>query len=220
MRVTMLETGVSVLSKPDGASLLLTRLSMDDEVELGKAVKEKGVSWVEVALPDGRRGYIAGETKIYKITSASINQDEVDLFEQPAFRGARKARLVKGHKILLLKVVPGENGDWVRVRDLKGVEGYIHGETRILKEGSKEGADKTPPVDAGRPVQAPSRKPRTAGTTDIRNGIVAIIFGLIVTGGSYLLAPQLGGKYYITWGLVVLGVLWLLRGVFRVARGK
>ncbi len=220
MRVTLLENGVSVLSKPDGASLLLTPLSVDDEVELGKAVKEKGVSWVEVVLPDGRRGYISGETKIHKITTASINQDEADLFEQPAFRGARKARLVKGHKVLLLKVVPGENGDWVRVRDLKGVEGYIHGETRILKEGTKEGAEKTPRADASRPVQAPAKKPRTAGATDIRNGIVAILLGLIVTGGTYLLAPQFGGKYYITWGLVVLGVLWLLRGVFRVARGK
>jgi hypothetical protein len=211
MRVYLLDDQVPVFPKPDGTAIPLARLAARQEIELGRTLKSGGADWVEAVLPDGRRGYIAGETKIHEIKLTALKQDEADMLEQPSFHGARKARLVKGQKFYLLHTVPGEGGSWVRIRDLQGREGYIHGDTSIVKD------EKTaPPPSAGGTPPAP--KPARKGATDIRNGLVAIALGLIATFGSRALAPQLGGRYYVTWGMVVLGAFWLLRGLGRRLR--
>jgi hypothetical protein len=204
MRVYLLDDQVPVFPKPDGTSIPLARLSAHEEIDLGHTVKSGGADWVEAVLGDGRHGYIAGPTKIHEIKLTTLKQDEADMLEQPSFHGARKARLTKGQKFYLLHSVPGEGGTWVRIRDLQGREGFIHGDTSIVKE---EGSAPTP-----------AKKSGGAGRTDIRNGLVAIALGLIATLGGRALAPQLGGGYYVTWGIIVVGVYWLLRGIGRALR--
>jgi hypothetical protein len=220
MRVSLRDDGVAVFAKPDGAGLLVARLKAGDEMELGKSVKSAGSDWVEAPLADGRRGSVPGDTR--------IKQDEADMFERPSFDAARKARLTKGQSIILLDVVQAGGASWVHIRDLKGHEGFIHGDTAVHTEESGSGsAGKPPAAEPRKPAgndKAPGPRrgggPRKAGATDIRNGLVAILLGAVLTGGSYLLAPTLGGKYYVTWGIVVLGALWLLRGIFRTLAGK
>jgi hypothetical protein len=212
MRVYLLDDQVPVFPKPDGTAIPLARLAAQEEIELGRMVKSGGADWVEAVLTDGRRGYIAGPTKIHEIKLTTLKQDEADLFEQPSFHGARKERLVKGQQFYLLHSVPGEGGTWVHIRDPQGREGYIHGDTSIVND------EKTAPPAAGGAL--PAKKPARAGARDIRNGLVAIALGLLLTFGSRALAPQLGGRYYVTWGLVVVGAFWLLRGLGRTLSGK
>lgn len=47
---------------------------------------------------------------------------------------------------------------------------------------------------------------------EIVKGIAAIVLGLLITGGTYLLADG-GGKYLVTWGIVLYGVINLVRGI-------
>ena len=221
MRVYLLDDQVPVFPKPDGTSIPLARLSAHEEIDLGHTVKSGGADWVEAVLGDGRHGYIAGPTKIHEIKLTTLKQDEADMLEQPSFHGARKARLTKGQKFYLLHSVPGEGGTWIRIRDLQGREGFIHGDTSIVKEEGAAPAPAKPPAGGGGgPLAPPVKKSGGAGRPDIRNGLVAIALGLIATLGGRALAPQLGGGYYVTWGIIVVGVYWLLRGLGRMLRGR
>jgi hypothetical protein len=220
MRVSLRDDDVPVFAKPDGASPLMTRIKAGEEMDLGKSVKTPHGQWVETTLADGRRGYISGATRIHKIKPATLKQDEADMYERPAFDAARKARLTKGQRFLLLDVVQAGTASWVRIRDEKGQEGFIHGDTSVHTEGEEPSVAAKTPAKGELPRSAKPAAPRKAGALDIRNGLVAIVLGGILTGGSYVLAPQLGGKYYVTWGIVALGVFWLLRGIFRKIGGK
>jgi SH3-like domain-containing protein len=219
MHISLKDDKVPVFSKADGSSLLLTRVAAGEEMDLGRSVKGRDGDWVEVTLADGRRGYIAGDTRIYKIKTASLKQDEADMLERPSFDAARKMRLTRGQKFLLLDVLEAGRESWVRIRDMQGREGYIHGETSIAAEEEGRSAV-APPIRSESPPNKTPVPRKKAGAVDIRNGIVAILLGVVLTAGSYCLAPQLGGKYYITWGIVVLGVFWLGRGFIRTLAGK
>ena len=49
-------------------------------------------------------------------------------------------------------------------------------------------------------------------TKEIIKGIGAIVLGLLITGGTYLLANG-GGKYLVTWGIVLYGIIIVIRGI-------
>jgi len=210
MRVRILDKDIPVFSKPDGSSLPFARLKEGEETDLGSVVKASGFQWVEVTLADSRHGFIAGDAKIHKIEQTTVHQEKVDLFDQPSARSTTKARLVKGQRIYLLGVVKGDDGDWVRIRDLQGHEGFIRGDTRI---GNEQKKDLNP---APTKLQNSPQRGRNRGAADVRNGFILIVIGLIITVGSRLLAPQLGGRYFISYGAVIVGCLWILRGLFRL----
>jgi hypothetical protein len=49
---------------------------------------------------------------------------------------------------------------------------------------------------------------------------VILVVGIVITVGTYSAASSsaTGGAYYVPWGLIVIGGLWIIRGLTMFAR--
>ena len=200
MRVTLIDADVPVFSRPDGASPPLAKLKSGTEIDLGKLIKSEDCDWVEAVFGKSRRGYIRGATRIFEIRPATLDQDRADLFERPSFQGARKGRLTRGQALSLIATVPGDKGDWVRVRDSRGVEGFIHGQTKIQKIERE-----------AQPAGAPAKTAKS-WSYYMRQGLLEIVLGLIASLILYMIPKKFPGKGYMMWGTIIPGAWTVARG--------
>jgi F0F1-type ATP synthase assembly protein I len=53
-------------------------------------------------------------------------------------------------------------------------------------------------------------------------GAVLALVGIVITGATYASASSSpdGGVYFVPWGLIVIGLLWLIRGVAALIRSS
>jgi hypothetical protein len=93
-------------------------------------------------------------------------------------------------------VVKQDGGDFVKIRDMSGNEGFIEGGTKI----------KVAPEKA-QPTQASARK-------NMLYGALWCIGGIIVTVTTYSAASG-GGTYIVAWGAILFGGLQFLSGVYQ-----
>ena len=56
------------------------------------------------------------------------------------------------------------------------------------------------------------------GKRDVRMGALVLVCGIVATGGTYAFAPQ-SGHFFIMYGAILLGLLWLFRGLDRIRTG-
>ena len=71
----------------------------------------------------------------------------------------------------------------------------------------------------GRPVGAYLRR---RAITHIIMGFILLFIGIAITAGSYAGAANdpNGGPYFVTWGLIIVGVFWIIAGFARLARSS
>jgi hypothetical protein len=69
-----------------------------------------------------------------------------------------------------------------------------------------------------RPMGGAYLRRRGINTTVI--GAVILVVGIVITVGTYSAASSsaTGGGYYVPWGLIVIGGLWIIRGLTMLAR--
>jgi hypothetical protein len=99
---------VKVYDKPDPDSPLIAELKEGDEIELGEINEVEGISWIQVFLPDGRKGFAFAEIEIYKVLIARTESPEVIVYEEPSLSSTQIARLSPGSALDI------SEGHWVR----------------------------------------------------------------------------------------------------------
>jgi uncharacterized membrane protein len=57
---------------------------------------------------------------------------------------------------------------------------------------------------------------RKQDSEDIKRGFWILIAGLVITGITYILASASnGGAYVLAWGALLVGILYIIQGVFK-----
>ena len=175
-----------VYAETEASSPVALQLPADTEVDLGATHSQDGAEWVEVTGPDGETGYLPGDTKVFAIQRAHVSDKLADLYSEPAGNGVITEILARGHKFDILAILDLPGGNWVKIRDLEGNEGYLPGRTKI------------------RLSRSATKRPAEVGKQLRSWGI-----GLIIMGALSFAMPQFLNR---VWGiaLATLGIVTLL----------
>jgi len=191
MRARILDPQVKVYSSTDANSVSIATLHEGNEIEFGGAKRKAGKLWVPITLSTGQLAFIPGETRIFVIRMGSILQKNVELRTEPSVESLVKQQLPRNTKLYILEVVKRENQDWVRVRDMNGMEGFIPGNTSI------------------RVIQ---QKTKALGRKNMLSGAMWLIAGLIIVFTST--SPAAGGGFLVFgYGAVLFGAVMLISGL-------
>jgi hypothetical protein len=195
MKIRIIEQPAMVYDQPDLNQPLLTTLPVGTEIEMGGVKKKSGKDWVTVKLPDGQKGYLPGETRIFHIKPVALLDNEVEVYSSPSMVSLEKRILKKNSKVFLMDVVKQPDRDWVKIREFSGRDGYIDGKVRIknLPEITK-----------------------SIGRRNILVGALWFFGGLIVTIATYSAATSGGSSNIIAWGAVLFGAIQLIQGIIQV----
>jgi len=192
MRARILDPQVKVYSSMDANTISIATLNEGTEVELGTPKRNAGKLWLPITLSTGQQAYIAGETRLSLIRLASLMQNNIELHTEPTAGSLVKQQLPRNTKIYVLEVIKREDQDWVKVRDMSGLEGYIAGNTgiRVIQEKTKAMARRNLLsavmwLIAGIIIIFSSGSPATGG------GFVLLGYGAIVFGGVMLVTALL-----------------------------
>lgn len=159
MKARILDQQVKVYNSMDENSVSFATLPIGSEIEFGGAKRNAGKLWVPITLTTGQQAYIPGETRIAPIQLGSLWQKDVELYTEPTTHSLVKKQLARNSKVYVLQKVKAGEQDWVKVRDMDGVEGYISGDKRI------------------RIIQ---QKTKAMGMKNIRSGVMWLVAGLII----------------------------------------
>jgi hypothetical protein len=194
MRAKILDQQVKLYSSPEPNALSLATLTEGTEIEFGKTIKAGGKKWVEVIMPSGQKGYLPDATRVFPFRLATPLQNNVAVYNQPSAQSLVRQTLQRNTKIYLIGVTRAEDQDWVQVRDMNGVEGYISGRTRL------------------RVVQ---QKSKALARKNMLSGAFWCIGGIIVTVATYGAASNGGGTYFVAWGAIAYGAIQFISGIYQ-----
>lgn len=192
MRAKILDQQVKLYSSPEPNALSLATLAEGTEIEFGKTIKAGGKKWIEVILSGGQKGYLPAETRVYPFRLAIPLQNNVPMYNQPTAHSLVRLTLKRNTKIYLIGVTRSQDLDWVKVRDLTGVEGFISGQTRLRVIPEKS--------------RALARKNILSGALWCGAGIVITSLGATSSGG---------GTYFVAWGAILYGAIQLITGLYQ-----
>ncbi len=191
MKAMILDPQVKVYSSFDANSVSIATLPSGSEIEFGAPKRKAGKLWVPITLSTGQQAFIPGETRLFIIRQASLMQNNIDLHTEPSTTSMVKQQFTRNTKVYILEVVKQENQDWVRVRDMNGMEGFIQGNTSI------------------RVIQ---QKTKALGRKNMLSGAMWLIAGLVITfSGS---SPASGGSFILFgYGAILFGAFMLISGL-------
>ncbi|OGN91649.1 MAG: hypothetical protein A2Y88_12780 [Chloroflexi bacterium RBG_13_48_10] len=191
MKAMILDPQVKVYSSFDANAVSIASLPAGSEIEFGAPKRKAGKLWVPITLSTGQQAFIPGETRLFIIRQASLMQNNIDLHTEPSTTSMVKQQFARNTKVYILEVVKQENQDWVRVRDMNGMEGFIQGNTSI------------------RVIQ---QKTKALGRKNMLSGVMWLIGGLVITfSGS---SPASGGSFVLFgYGAILFGAFMLISGL-------
>ena len=157
------------------------------------------MKWVKVKVATtGQEGYLRGDSRIFSIKLVSLLQNNAKVYNAPSMNSFPKTELKKNDKFYMLEVVKEEDKSWVKIRDLKGSEGFIEGNTKIKQ----------------RPIIN-----KNTGKKNMLYGTLWFVGGLVVTVGT-LSAASGGGTYIIAWGALLFGGIQFVQGLIQYLGSK
>jgi hypothetical protein len=195
MKAILTDEEVKVYASMEDTTLSIATFHKGDEVDLGKVTRKKNETWVEVALPNDQKGYIAGETKIFTIKRAQLTSKSVDLHEAPDETSPELKTYVKGDIMTVKGVEALEAGNWFKIVEEPDLVGYIaaaEAKLRVVPELTRSGA--------------------------IRNLVTGGIFaaiGIVLTLMNSDPTQQ-NGMSYISIAVIFFGLLQMGQGVFEL----
>ena len=193
MKARILDQQVKVYNSMDENSVSFATLPMGSEIEFGGAKRKAGKLWVPITLNTGQQAYIPGETRIAPIQLGSLWQNNVDLYTEPSATSLVKKQLARNTRVYVLQKIKTGEQDWVKVRDMDGVEGYINGDKRI------------------RIIQ---QKTKSMGMKNIRSGAMWLIAGLIIIFSGD--GPAAQSTYSLLgYGGILFGGVMLVMGLYQ-----
>jgi hypothetical protein len=187
----ILDPQVKVYSSTDANAVSIATLPEGSEIDFGAPKRKAGKLWVPITLSTGQQAFIPGDTRIYAIRIGSLLQNNVELHTEPSVESMVKQQLPRNTKLYILEVLKRETLDWVRVRDMNGMEGFIPGNTGI------------------RVVQ---QKTKALGRKNMLSGAMWLIAGLVIIfSGS---SPASGGSFILLgYGAILFGGFMLISGL-------
>jgi uncharacterized protein YgiM (DUF1202 family) len=193
MKARIKDSPTKVYSSMDENAISIATLPVGAEVELGGTKRKAGKLWVPVTLSTGQQAFIPGETHVDLIRLGALWQNDVEVHTEPSAESMVKQKLARNSKVYILQVVKSGLGtEWVKVRDMNGIEGYIAGNTRL------------------RVVQ---QNTKALGMKNLRTGVMWLIAGLIILFSG---PRATGGVYnYFGYGAVVFGGTMLITGLIQ-----
>jgi hypothetical protein len=197
----VIEQTATLYAEPN-ANTPVAEVPVGGEVQLGAAEKAGGKAWVAVALPDGRKGFLPGDAKVFRAKMATLLQSSAVVYKAPSLDSGAVIQLQKNARFELIDQVKGDGGLWVKLRDSAGNEGYIEGNTRVQKDE---------PVAPAAPVA------KESATANMAIGALLCIAGIVITASTYSSASQSGGSYYIMYGPIIFGGWRFLKGLVQLA---
>jgi hypothetical protein len=198
MKCKVMQQDAPLYPQPRAEGAALRSLQQGDIVELTRVKRAGGEQWLDVALPDGTRGFLPGKTPLFAMKRVMTNQPEVQLYNTPG-RDSLKATLKKGTVLDLQGLAELDGEKWIQVQDQDGNSGYVDGKTRIVQV----------------------RKPSMAG------GVLNIDFGTVISlAGICFLASMIGASPFdwmqflirLTW--LTAGLGWLVYGITQVIQAR
>jgi Bacterial SH3 domain len=189
MKARILDPQVKVYGTIEDNAVSIATLTAGSEIEFGAAKRKAGKMWVPIVMSTGQQAYIPGDTRLYLIREGSLLQDNVELHAEPMPESPVKRQFTRNEKISVLEVVKGDGGDWVRVRDVNGGEGFINGNTRI------------------RLIQ---QRTKAMGRKNMLTGAMWLIAGLLLTFSSS--SSGSSGFSLFGYGAILLGAVMLISG--------
>jgi hypothetical protein len=196
MKARILDSDVKVYSSMDANGVSITTLHAGSEIEFGGPKRKAGKVWVPITLSTGQQAFIPGEARIHMIQQGAIIQNNVELRAGPSSVSMVKQQLPRNTKVYILQVVKEGEKEWVKVRDMSGIEGYIAGDTRL------------------RIIQ---QQTKALGMKNIRSGVMWLIAGLILLFSTG--SPASGGTFlWFGYGATLFGGLMLVMGVVQYLR--
>ncbi len=144
MRGILVDDTVKVYSEPGNQNISLLTLQKGDEFELGKVTKKNREVWVQITLPAGQSGYIAGETRIFEIKKVQLLNPDAEIREAPTNESSVLKKLEKNAIVTAIGFEKDDEKGWVKVIDSDEVVGFIKGDSRIrvYQEATKAGGKK------------------------------------------------------------------------------
>ncbi|WP_431857875.1 SH3 domain-containing protein [Azospirillum sp.] len=161
---------VNLRQTPDSKAAVLRRLARDTTVTATGRVRQG--SWTRVTV-DGQQGFVSNDylkrpgpppaspAPVAADTGVRRVLRDATLFDRPVL-GARGVRQLPAG-MLLTVVEPVADGNWVKVRDRFGQEGYVSAGTLGIGEGEERilsGTSAPPPSPGGSSEQEPPRAAR------------------------------------------------------------
>ena len=196
MRARILDPQVKVYSTFDANAVAIATLPAGSEIEFAAPKRKAGKLWIPVTLSTGQQAYISGETRLFIIRLASLMSKEADLHADPSSESLVRQKLPRNTRFYILEVIKKEDGDWVKVRDMSGVEGYISGNTSI------------------RVLQQPTK---AMGRRNMMSGAMWLVAGLIIIFSSG--SPATGGGFILLgYGAILFGAVMIVAGFLQVLR--
>ena len=196
MRARILDPQVKVYSSLDSNAVSMATLTVGNEIEFASPKRKAGKLWIPITLTTGQQAYIPGETRLFIIRLALLASNDVDLRTEPSVGSMVKQQLPRNTRLYILEVVKQEDGEWVKVRDMSGMEGYISGSTNI------------------RVIQ---QQTKALGRKNMMSGIMWLIAGLIVIFSSG--SPATGGSFVLLgYGAILFGAVMAIAGFIQVLR--
>jgi len=122
----VIENPATLYAEPSVNTPVL-ELPVGGELQLGGVKNAGGRQWVAVALPDGRKGFLPGETKVFAPKPATLLQDEVVVFVRPSADSGAVVRLQKNAQLNLIDQVKGDGGPGSRSEMRLGMRDSLRG---------------------------------------------------------------------------------------------
>ena len=132
MKVRIIDEKATVYRDMDINSRMDMNLPAGAEVELIN-VSGSDDGWGEVLLSNGQRCYISGDIRLYQVARAVL-LDQVQAYAEPSAASAPSCGYSRGTEVEILDEVGSDDKLWLRIRDNLGKEGFIAGESQILRK--------------------------------------------------------------------------------------
>lgn len=137
IKVRVILEDAKIYRQMDSGKKPMAVLSPGKEFLLGKVFKETSERWVEASLPDGRKGYVTGTTKLRVIYPVFTSQ-KTSVYQTAESTSPILTDLPARSRVELLDVLESDPDPWSLVRLPSGQEGYLPPEVKFKREQKKK----------------------------------------------------------------------------------
>jgi len=139
-KATTLEESTPVYQEMNENNPPFALLPLMSEITILLNYQNAGKTWTKILLPDNKEGYVLPSTKVYIIDQRVIIDDRgANIYDSLSADSKLLNHLEKGTLVYLLGTVPNTENKWVKIRDFKGNEGYMPGDTVVDKSPNQGG---------------------------------------------------------------------------------
>lgn len=195
MMARLVDAQATLYAEPHRTSAAIADLPSGEELWITDQLTSEGETWVAVALPDERDGYLPSGTRIERCPVVELAADAA-LRAEPSEDSAVLVTYGLGASLWVLGEVVRDERTWLKVSDSDGRIGFIPMETQ-LEDTSAE--------SAAQAVMARGKRNMVVGGLWCGGGLVVTLYTYAAVSG--------GGTYVVAWGAILFGGIQFLKGM-------